>query len=124
MLNSPKWMFAFAGFLVLGALVTFALSGFAAMTALIPIGLAVPMVICGVLAAMLEKNKVAGMIGIHVGLVLPLLYALMLGHRAWAAWDGGGPAYQVTMLAVMAVGSAVAFVVILQTRPKPEARGA
>ena len=43
------------------------------------------MVLCAAGAALLKKNRAVGMIGIHAGLVLPLVFAAAFASRAWAA---------------------------------------
>lgn len=133
MLKSAKLMLVYAGFLVACGFAAFALSNFEsrAMTALIAGGgSAVLMTICAVMASMLHRNRPVGMIGIHVGLVLPLLLAGVFGWRAYGAFQKyqaggeGAPAGHLPyILGVLMVGSIVAFVMILKTRPKPEARG-
>lgn len=60
-----------------------------AITALIvPSACALVLGICALLSALLPKNRRAGMIGIHAGLVFTLLFAAAIGHRAYAAWGG------------------------------------
>jgi peptidoglycan/LPS O-acetylase OafA/YrhL len=124
-------MLTYAGFLVLCGLLAFALSGFDwthGKTALVvPLGCAVIMAICAHFANKVHTNRAAGTIGIHAGLLFPLLFAVLVGWRAWKAYeklDGPeGKGYLAAILAVIAIGSVVAFVAILKTRPPKEARG-
>lgn len=129
-LRSPRVLFAYAGFLVLAGLVAFAFSGFSfehGKTALIvPSACAVLIAICGLMAKALPTNRPVGMIGIHLGLGLPLVFAALIGYRAFAAWQKvgtpDGKTYLAVILSVIAVGSLVAFVAVLRTRPPASAR--
>lgn len=81
----------YAGFMVLVGLIAYAMApvGAAAATALaVPVVCAVLVGIFAVMALSIRKNRRVGMIGIHVGLILPLLFAIMIGHRAWVATQG------------------------------------
>ena len=116
-------LLGYAAFLAICGFVAFAMSGFAAnaRTALIVgCGTAVVIAICGVMAGMIHRNRTAGMIGIHVGLVLPLLFAGAFGFRAYSTFNGGVPEkrYLAIILSVMAVGSILAFIAMLMMRPK------
>ncbi len=63
---------------------TSAPEGANAKTALIiPGACAVVVLACAAMAAMFKRNRRLGMIGIHAGLVFPLLFAVALGQRAW-----------------------------------------
>jgi hypothetical protein len=79
-------------------------------------------VVCAVMAARLPRNRTVGMIGIHAGLVLPLLYAVLFGLRANASFANANKRYLAIILTVMAIGSVIAFFLILLTRPKRAAR--
>jgi len=73
---------AFAGFTAFGL----APEGANAITALaVPAVAGGLMVVCAVLSLRIKSNYKQGMIGIHIGLVLPLLYALAFGMRGSAA---------------------------------------
>lgn len=127
-MKSPKIMYGYAAFLVICGLVAFAWSGFAsnAMTAVyVGGGSALLMVICGLMGAQINKNRTVGMIGIHAGLVLPIMYLLAFGGRAYSAFTTGGEEkrYLAIILSIMAAGSIIAFFMILKARPKPEDRG-
>lgn len=129
-MQSSRIMFAYAAFLVICGFVAFAMAGFAASakTALIVAGIcAVLMIIAGVLARMIHSSRVAGMIGIHAGMVLPVIFAVAFAMQGWKAWQlyqsGQRELYLPVILLVMLVGSVIAFVMILRTRPSPDARG-
>jgi hypothetical protein len=122
-MKSPTIMYAYAAFLVAGALFAYAMSGFAQPTALIPVGMAVVMALMGVMAGLIEKNRLVGMFGIHAGLALPVLYAAMFAFLGYRRYVGESPMYLVLTFTLLAIGSVIAFVLILRTRPRPEARG-
>lgn len=124
-MKSPIIMNVYGLFLALCGFVAFALAGFAAnaVTAVIVGGAtAAVMIVCGALARMLSRNRALGMIGIHAGLVLPLIFAVLFGWRAWQAYADPAKLYLAVILAIMAIGSVVAFVLILRTRPAPAMR--
>lgn len=124
-MKSPAIMFMYAGFLAVCGFAAFAMSGFAAnaRTALIVgCGTAFVMIVCGVLAGMIHKNKAAGMIGIHAGMLLPLIFACLFGWRAWKAYADPAKLYLAVILAIMALGSVIVFGWLLSARPKAELR--
>jgi hypothetical protein len=129
-MKSPGIMFVYALFLAASGFTAFALAGFDwthAKTALIVgLGTAAAMVLCAALASMYPRNKPAAMVGIHVGLVLPLVFAGLFGWRSYKTFSTGGDAklYLAIVLAVMAVGSLVAFILIAMKRPNLAARSA
>lgn len=121
-MKSPKIMFGYAGFLVACGLVAYVMASAQAKAAtalIIPLIAAVLMILCGALASALHRNRTAGMIGIHAGLILPLLFAVAFGLRAFKTFDSGGleKRYLAYILVVMTLGSLVAFVALLSTRP-------
>ena len=119
-------LYLYAAFLAICGFAAFAMSGFAAnaRTALVVgFGTAVVMIIFGFLAGMKHKNRAAGMIGIHVGLLLPLVFAVLFGWRAYKAYADPAKLYLAIILAIMALGSVVVFGLLLSARPKPEMRG-
>lgn len=126
-MKSPKIMYGYAAFLVVCGFIAFALSGFEtrALTALIaPAVMGGIMVLMGWMASQIETKRIMGMIGVHVGMVLPLLLAVLFGRLAYARGTGEDPVmYLATIFGIMVLGSIVAFIMILLTRPKPEARG-
>ena len=122
-MKSPQLMFVYALFLVICGVAAFGLSGFDwthAKTALIvSVATAAVMALCGALASMYPRNRSLAMIGIHAGLVLPLLFAGLFGWRAYKTFSTGGEAklYLAIVLTVMAAGSLIAFIAIAKTRP-------
>ena len=91
---------------------------------------ALPLILSGALAASsvmalwIRKDRLIGMIGIHLGLVIPLIGALALAWRGWERLqvDGiGSP--QVILLGISAVLGAFVFAAMLGTRPPKEVRG-
>lgn len=123
---TPLIMYLYALFLTACGFAAFALSGFAstARTALIVgFGTAVVMAICGLLAGMISKSKAMGMVGIHVGLILPLIFAGLFGWRAYKAYADPAKLYLAIILAIMALGSVIVFGLLLSARPKAAMRG-
>ena len=118
-------LLGYAVFLAACGFVAFAMSGFAAnaRTALIVgFGTAVVVAICGVLAGMIDRNRTAGMIGIHAGLVLPLIFAGLFAWRAWQAYADPAKLYLAAILGIMALGSLIVFAMLLSARPKSAVR--
>lgn len=84
-------MVVYAAVLLAGGVIAFAIAPdkSEAKTALIvPAACATLVLISAGLSALLTKSKPAGMIGIHLGLVLPLLFAVAIGYRAYGAAAG------------------------------------
>lgn len=125
-MKSPPIMYMYAAFLIICGLVAFAMSGFerGAITALIAPGIAASlMVVCGVMAGRIHTSRVMGMIGIHVGLVLPILYGSMFAMLSYRRFTQEEPTlYLAWIFAVLTAGSLLTFIALLLTRPKPEAR--
>jgi hypothetical protein len=93
--------------------------------AALPLLLAVALGVCSVMALWIRKDRVIGMIGIHVGLVVPIVGAVALAWRAWERLkqDGiGSP--QVILLGICSVLGVFVFASMLRTRPPKEARTA
>ena len=83
-------MFLYAAVMLGGGLVAYSLAPETAnaRTALIvPVACAGAMVLSAILALQIPRSKVLGMIGIHAGLVLPLLFAAVIAWRAWGTGD-------------------------------------
>jgi hypothetical protein len=80
-------MFGYAAVLVATGVVAYSMApeGANARTALVvPTVCAGLMVLSAILATRLASSRMLGMIGIHLGLVLPLLFAAGIGFRAHA----------------------------------------
>lgn len=126
-MKSARWMFAYAAFLFGCGLVAYFMAppDANATTALVVPSIAAGlMVVFGGMAAAFHRHRTTGMIGIHVGLVLPLLFAAAFGYRAASTFANGGSEkqYLAVILTIMAAGSVVAFFVVLRTRPPKQAR--
>jgi hypothetical protein len=83
------------------------------------------MIAMGLLAA--SPKRAPMMIGIHLGILLPLLFSAMFAWVAsgrWRAFLAGEPKLtSAVLISMMAVVSLVTFVMVLRMRPKPEERG-
>jgi hypothetical protein len=126
-MKSARIMFAYAGFLIACGLVAYFMAppGVNATTALLVPGLAaILMIVFGAMANMFPRNRNVGMVGVHVGLVLPLLFALAFGFRAYNTFRGGDESKQYLgwILSVMAAASVAAFLAVLTTRPAKNMR--
>ncbi len=125
-MKSPRIMYAYAGFLIACGIVAYFMAppdANATTALIIPAASGVLMVICAVMAGMLHRKRAVGMIGIHAGLVLPLLFAIAFGVRAYGAFGAGeDKRYLAVILSILTVASIITFIAILVTRPKPEAR--
>ncbi len=93
MIKAALMMVVYALVLVMGGVVAYMLApeGANAATALIvPSACAALMIACAVMTLMLKKNKRVGMIGIHVGLILPLVFTAAFIQRAVAGYGSIG----------------------------------
>ena len=93
--------------------------------AALPLVLAGALTVCSVMALWIRKDRLIGMIGIHAGLVIPLVAAIALLLRGWERMqvDGiGSP--QVILLGISGVLGAFVFAAMLRTRPPKEERAA
>lgn len=59
----------------------------AATALIVPIAVAVVSLGCAVMALLIHKQRTVGMIGIHLGIVIPLLVAIAVSHRAYVAHE-------------------------------------
>lgn len=124
-MKSPVILAGYAVFLAACGFAAYAMSGFAAnaRTALIVgFGTAVVIGVCALLARMIQSNKAAGMIGIHLGLILPLIYAGLFGWRAFKSYADPAKLYLAVILVIMALGSVIVFAMLLKARPVPASR--
>jgi hypothetical protein len=101
--KAAKAMGAYALVMVLAGAVAFALApeGASATTALaVPAACGLLMVLAALMSRAIDNKYVLGMIGIHLGLILPVLFAVVIGiramktgeavsayHETTAAWD-------------------------------------
>ena len=118
-------MFGYALVMLIAGMVAFGLApvGSNALTALIvPSVCGLLMVGCGLMARVIGTKYVVGMIGIHLGLVLPIVFAAMTAFRAMKV-DAPEKAYLRNTLWFLAVASVIAFFVILSRRPAKDQRG-
>jgi dipeptide/tripeptide permease len=127
-MKSSKIMFGYAIFVVVCSCLAFALAPdkSRATTALYAGGGAgVLIAICALMARQVNVRRTIGMIGIHVGMVLPLLFAFEFGRRSaknFVAADG--KMYLAVIFAALTIGSVAAFIAVLISRPKATERGA
>lgn len=84
-------MFMYGGAMMLCGVVAYMMAppGANAATAVaVPAVCAVLMDVCAIMSAGLKKNRKVGMIGIHAGLVLPLVFAVAFGLRGASVAQG------------------------------------
>jgi hypothetical protein len=94
-------MFLYAGIMVGGGVIAFSLApeGANARTALIvPVACAGAMVLSAILALQIHRVRALGTIGLYMGLVLPLLFAAVIGFRAIKT-NGAIDAYRTAQVA-------------------------
>lgn len=120
-MKSPRIMFLYAAFLLVCSLLAFVLADdkSKAGTALyMGGGSAIVIALCGFMAGQIHTRRVIGMIGIHAGLILPALFAIEFTRRGYGNFTKtDGKTYLAVIFTVMAVGSVIAFLAILKTRP-------
>lgn len=125
-MKAAQVMFGYAGVLILCAVIAFVIAatrGPIQYTALIPVAMAAVVIVFGIMAGMYHKKHTVGMIGIHAGLALPLVYGLFFAYLAVRRFTAAEPTvYLATIFAVMAVASFVALSLLIAVRPKPEDR--
>lgn len=91
--KAAVWLVVYAVVLVAGGLFAFAFApdkGRAVTAVAIPSVCAVLVLACALLAWLIGKSRTLGMVGIHLGLVLPLVFAVglfMQGRKALAEVD-------------------------------------
>ena len=125
LMKATAIMFTYAVVLLVLGFVAYAMSGFEskAATALYASGgLAALMFLVGLMAMAIKSSKIVGMIGIHVGMVLPLLFSFSLAWMGWMTFqkyqEGLRPIHVPVIMWVMAAVSVVAFFMILACRDK------
>ncbi|MFM1890042.1 MAG: hypothetical protein RLZZ565_799 [Planctomycetota bacterium] len=92
------------------------------------IGPALLMLLMGLMTTQIDRAKAIGMIGIHLGMLLPIVFAIAYAAVGWGRftkWQAGEkPFANVLLFAVMVLASVIAALMILKARPSKEARGA
>ncbi len=92
------------------------------------IGPAVLMLLMAWMSRMIERSKPLGMIGIHLGMVLPVVFGIAYATVGWGrftAWQAGEkPFANVVLFVAMVLASLIATIGILKARPSKDARGA
>jgi|GEM_PF-1519632 len=85
--------------------------------AFLPILLGVIMAACSVMSFWIHRDRLIGMIGIHVGMLMPLVAGIALIWRGWGMYptDGLGP--QVILLWIVGTFGFFIFAALLRTRP-------
>ena len=91
------------------------------------IGPALLMLLMGFMTSQLGRSKPIGMIGIHLGMLLPIVFAIayaVVGWGRFTKWQAGEkPLANVLLFAVMVLASVIAAILVLKARPPKEARG-
>jgi len=92
------------------------------------IGPAVLMLLMAWMSRMIERSKALGMIGIHLGMLLPVVFGIAYATVGWGrftAWQAGEkPFANVVLFVAMVLASLIATIGILKARPSKDARGA
>lgn len=90
-------------------------------------GPALLMVVMSWMTSRIDRSKALGMIGIHLGMLLPFVFAIAYAVVGWGRlgkWQAGEkPLSAVVLFAVMVVASLAAGIAVLQTRPSKSERG-
>lgn len=91
-------------------------------------GPALLMLLMGFMTSQFARSKAIGMIGIHLGMLLPIVFAIayaVVGWGRFTKWQAGEkPLANVLLFAVMVLASVIAAAMILKSRPPKESRGA
>jgi hypothetical protein len=92
------------------------------------VGPAMLMLLMGFMSSRIKRSKIVGMIGIHLGMLLPIVFAIayaVVGWGRYTKWQAGEkPFANVLLFAVMVLSSVVAAVLVLKARPSKDARSA
>jgi hypothetical protein len=120
--NTPTLVLAgYAVFLALGGFAGFALSGFspkARSSLIVGCSTAAVIAVCAYLSRVSAGVRMRK-IGIHLGLVLPLLLAGVFGWRSWLASASPDKMYLAQLLACMAAVSVVVLATLIKLKPPP-----
>lgn len=92
------------------------------------LGPAVLVLLAGWMASRLEVSRAVGMIGIHVGMLLPLLFGVAYATVGWGRftrWQAGEtPLASLLLFAALVLASVVAAIAVIKARPPKAARTA
>ncbi|MEM8834478.1 MAG: hypothetical protein AAGD00_01535 [Planctomycetota bacterium] len=123
---ASKILFGYGLFLIVCGFLGWAATGFTSSgkTAILSGGMSGVLVLASAVLAGRPAKKMQ-MIGAHLGLVLPLLFAIPFTWRGIVGWQataaGEDKLYVAILLSSMALASVVVFVLLLVNRPKPAA---
>ncbi|MEX2672256.1 MAG: hypothetical protein WD294_09120 [Phycisphaeraceae bacterium] len=124
--TAAKWMVGYGFFLIACGLAAWAIAGFEsrAVTAIIVGGATGTIaILMGILSA--ANNHKIMMVGIHLGMAVIGLFAILFGVVAGRRWvDEDAPMYLPVTISVMALGSVVALIMVIRQRPAKKDRGA
>ncbi|MGA0285978.1 MAG: hypothetical protein ACO31E_12245 [Phycisphaerales bacterium] len=91
------------------------------------IGPALLMLAMAWMSRMIDRSKVLGMIGIHLGMLLPAVFGVayaIVGWGRFTGWQAGEkPFANVLLFLAMILASLLATIGILKARPSKDARG-
>ena len=89
---------------------------------MLPLSLCLALAAMSVMSLWIRRDRMIGMIGIHVGLLVSLVAPLSLAWWGWSLWHQGRPAPQYIPMFITAAFGAFAFTAMLRTRPPKEER--
>ena len=78
------------------------------------------MTVMGLMAA--SKNQTTGMIGVHIGMLLPVLFAAVFTKQAIKNFPIRDTDARFYLFVLMTLGSLASFMTILEHKPKKEKR--
>ncbi|MEX0742002.1 MAG: hypothetical protein WD079_04335 [Phycisphaeraceae bacterium] len=126
--TAAKWMVGYGFFLIACGLAAWAIAGFEsrAVTAIIVGGATGTIaILMGILSA--ANNHKIMMVGIHLGMAIiglfAILFAVVAGRRWPGALEGDVPMYLPITITIMALGSIVALIMVIRQRPAKKDRG-
>lgn len=121
---ASKILFGYGLFLIVCGFLGWAATGFSSSgkTAIMSGGVSGALVLVSAWLAGRPAKKLQ-MIGAHLGLVLPLLFAIPFTWRGIVGWQataaGEDKLYVAILLSSMALASLIVFVLLIMNRPKP-----
>lgn len=90
------------------------------------VGPALLMLLMAFMSRRIDRSKAVGMIGIHLGMLLPIVFGIAYATVGWGrftAWQAGEkPFLNVLLFAAMVVASLLATIGIVRARPSKAAR--